>query len=55
MTEQSTNHFLNNFDAYSKEHKIYIKPDDKAEILQDMALIFEQNMQDKSRKVSDVE
>jgi hypothetical protein len=55
MNNQSTNNFLNNFDAYAKEKKIYIKPDEKEEILHDMAIIFEENLKGEPRKVEDVE
>ncbi|WP_155500380.1 hypothetical protein [Pseudomonas coronafaciens] len=55
MNNQSTNHFLNNYDVFLKENKMYIKPDEKEEILHDMAIIFEENLKDEPRKVDDVE
>lgn len=55
MTNESTNTFLNNYDAYAKQNSIYIKPDDKVEMLIDMACTFEKNLNDESRKADDVE
>lgn len=55
MNNQSTNHFLNKWDEFLKQEKCHIKPDDKEEILRDMADIFEKNLKDKPRQVDDVE
>ena len=55
MNNESTNTFLNKYDAFMKENGNYIKPDDKEEILADMACIFEKHLQDEPRKVDDVE
>lgn len=55
MNNESTNTILNNFDTFLKENDNYIKPDDKEEILVDMAIIFESHLKDKTRKVDDVE
>lgn len=55
MNNESTNTFLNKYDAFLKENGNYIKPDDKEEILADMACIFEKHLQDEPRKVDDVE
>lgn len=55
MNNQSTNHFLNKWDEFLKKENCHIKPDEKAEILKDMADIFEKNLKDKPRQVDDVE
>lgn len=55
MNNQSTNHFLNKWNEFLKKENCYIKPDEKAEILKDMADIFEKNLKDTPRKVDDVE
>lgn len=55
MNNESTNTFLNKWDAYLKENSLYIKPDDKEEILADMAYTFEKNLNDVPRKVDNVE
>lgn len=55
MMNQSTNHFLNKWNEFLKENKNYIKPDDKEEILKDMASIFEKNLAEQQPKNDDVE